>query len=152
MADESLQDRAKNTMRGVRAANLDRGGLTNLIRKSWRRLAIILLVIGVIVLAFEYIHTKNQLSDLSNPKKANQSEARKIIDKVNKYAQLPTNETPTLATVNDVSKLKTQTFFKNAQNGDKVLIYAQSGRALLYRPSTDQIIEYSEINLGTGTQ
>ncbi|MBI5357887.1 hypothetical protein HZB74_03515 [Candidatus Saccharibacteria bacterium] len=62
--------------------------------------------------------------------------------------EVPQGEEPTIATVQDVSKLQNQAFFKNAQNGDKVLIYSQAKKAILYRPSTDKIIEVGPVNIG----
>lgn len=115
--------------------------------RKWTVIVIVILVAGVGLLAYFYMDTKNQLKEVSNnPDNAAKSEVDKIISDVGKTLKLP-SETPTLATVKDVSKLKNQEFFKDAQNGDKVLIYAQSGRALLYRPSSGQVIEYSRVSL-----
>ncbi len=111
--------------------------------------AIAIAVTGV--LAYGYVTTKDQLTSLKNGNSAKhsaQTEAGQITAKVGQYVDLPTGETPTLATVNDVSKLKKQAFFDQAQNGDKVLIYAKAGKAVLYRPSTNKVILYSSINLG----
>jgi hypothetical protein len=99
-------------------------------------------------LAYGYITTRNQLAQLNSSKGG--SEVQQLVNTIDRYMQLP-SESPTLATVNDVSKLKGQEFFKNAQNGDKVLIFSQSGRALLYRPSTKKIIEYSKVDLTAGS-
>lgn len=68
------------------------------------------------------------------------SEAQQVIAEVGKTVDLPKDEIPTVATVSDPSKLKDQPFFAEAQLGDKVLIYAQAKRAILYRPSTHKII------------
>jgi hypothetical protein len=118
--------------------------------RRWLLILIALLVVGLGVLTYGYVHTKNQLNAAKNPAAAGKTQTEQIVNQVSKYLELPTGETPTLATVNDVSKLKSQTFFRNAQNGDKVLIYTKSGRALLYRPSTKKIIEYAPVNLGQG--
>ena len=75
-------------------------------------------------------------------------EAKSVVEAVGKLIILPQNEQPTVATVADLSKLQGQPFFANAQVGDKVLIYANAGKAILYRPSTDQIIELAPINSG----
>ena len=73
-------------------------------------------------------------------------EANSIKDMVGQFIQLPTNEEPILATVTDVEKLKSQKFFANAENGDKVLIYSQNKKAILYRPSTHKVVEFSVVS------
>jgi hypothetical protein len=114
--------------------------------RKWLVVLIVLLVAGLAALTFEYLHTKSELNKAKNPAVAGKTDAEQIVNQINKYVDLPTTETPTLATVSDVSKLKTQTFFKNAQNGDKVLIYTKAGTAVLYRPSTKKVIEYAPVN------
>jgi hypothetical protein len=63
-----------------------------------------------------------------------------ILEKVGKLIDIP-NETPTVATVSDVTKLTGQEFFAKAQNGDKVIIFPKAQKAILYRPGTNKIIE-----------
>lgn len=87
----------------------------------------------------------------SNPTITAQQEQQELIAKIGKLTVLPKGETPTVATVTDITKLKDQPFFTNAQNGDKVLIYTQAKQAFLYRPSTNQIINIAPVNLGSNT-
>lgn len=75
-------------------------------------------------------------------------EAADLIKKVSVLITLP-NEVPSVATVADKSKLADQSFFKNAENGDKVLIYTEAKKAYLYRPSANKIIEVGPININT---
>lgn len=107
----------------------------------------LILVVGAWILN-NYLETRNQLNQLANPKTSTQTEISIITDQIRSTVELPANETPTIATVSDVEKLKGQNFFKNAENGDKVLIYSQAGKALLYRYNTKKVIEYSNVNLG----
>ena len=72
-------------------------------------------------------------------------EAKELASKISAYLDLP-DETPTVATVTDVSKVKGQAFFARAENNDKVLLFEQSGRAVLYRPSTNKVIEFATTN------
>lgn len=74
-------------------------------------------------------------------------ELQKTIKSVSRLIILPENEQPTLATVSDASKLKDQPFFIKATTGDKVLIYPNSKKAILYSPSLDKIVEVSSLNL-----
>lgn len=76
-----------------------------------------------------------------------QIEVENLIEEVGAIFALPQGEEPTIATVSDVSKLSEQEFFARAQNGDKVLIYSQAKKAILYRPSEGRIIEVAPVNL-----
>ncbi len=73
-------------------------------------------------------------------------DAKKTITAVAKLMNVPEKEVPTIATVTDKTKLKSQPFFKAAENGDKVLIYASIKKAILYRPSTNKIIDVTPVN------
>lgn len=100
--------------------------------------------------AFGGIYTaqqKPQWFGLAKGTAAAQAEIDVLVAKVGKLINLPTDEQPTVATVTDASKVKDQTFFKNAQNGDKVLIYQKAQKAILYRPSENRIIEVGAVNI-----
>lgn len=87
-----------------------------------------------------------------NPTQATQQENQKIIDMVGKLFTLPEGETPTIATVTDPAKLKAeQAFFAKAEDGDKVLIYTRALKAIMYRPSTNKIIEVAPLVIGNPT-
>jgi hypothetical protein len=121
--------------------------------KKWLKTVLIaIILVGVAWLAHGYINTRNQLEQLSTGGTAGQSPTQQLVSKVGKLVDLPTGETPTIATVNNASKLKSQAFFASAQNGDKVIIYTKAGKGVLYRPSTNKIIEYSTVNLGSTSQ
>ncbi len=64
---------------------------------------------------------------------------------------LPVGEDPVVATVSDKTKLGRQFFFRSAENGDKVFIYTQSSKAILYRPSIHKIVEIASIQGSDGT-
>jgi hypothetical protein len=116
------------------------------------RVIVIVAVLAVAgIFAYLYIDARNQLVRLSDPKLAGQLEGADLVNEIGKSLALP-QETPTLATVSDASRLQSQEFFKEAKDGDKVLIFPKAGRALLYRPSTHKIIEYSKVNLGSDVQ
>ena len=117
----------------------------------WKILITVVVVIGIAFFVQNYLHTRNQLKQLSNDKTAAQASDQQLVDQVKAYVVLPEGETPTVATVNDVSKLKDQVFFQNAQNGDKVLIFSQAKTAILYRPSDKKIVEYAPINVDAGS-
>lgn len=88
----------------------------------------------------------------SNPNAQIEKEAQDLLSQVAKIYLIPTGEEPTIATVSDPNALKNQSFFTQSQKGDKVLIFTKAGRAVLYRPSIDKIIETAPINNSTNDQ
>lgn len=100
-------------------------------------------------IAYNKIQDQNaKIERLSDPQEAAKDEAARVKDLVGKLVDLPKDETPTIATVNDASKLKGQAFFAQAQNGDKVLIFTKAKKAYLYRPSTNKLVEVAPVNIG----
>lgn len=75
--------------------------------------------------------------------KKDADETKKLIGEL---YELPDDEEPILATVTDIEKVKSQKFFANAQNGDRLLIYTINKKAILFRPSTNKIIEISQVS------
>ena len=120
---------------------------------------LILWVIGLVLLLAaigtaayyvnKYNESQKQVKKLAaNPSVVAQNESQQLIASIGKLTELPAGETPTVATVSDISKLKDQVFFVGAKNGDKVLIYTQAKKAILYRPSTNKIINIAPVNYG----
>ena len=95
----------------------------------------------------------SQLNQLKvNPQAAAQEEAAALVAKVGKLIVLPEGETPTVATVADPEALREQPFFANAKKGDKVLIYTNARKAILYDVESNKIVEVAPINIGPGAQ
>jgi len=72
------------------------------------------------------------------------AENQKAIDEVASLVEVPPG-TPRVTTIEDAGQFAGQEFFSRAQNGDKVLVYVQAQKAILYRPSTGKIIEIAPI-------
>ncbi len=95
-----------------------------------------------------YFYNQNR-KITQNPDVVAQAQTAKLIETVGKLINLPTGETPSVATVADKSKLSEQPLFAKAENGDKVLIYINAKKIFLYRPSTNKIIEVMSIPAST---
>ncbi len=113
----------------------------------FKLLPFILLVLAVIGITAYIIRQKPGLLGLSKGASQVQAEQNKLIAEVGKLIALPADEKPTIAVVNDKDKVKDQAFFANAENGDQVLIYTNAKKAILYRPSTNKIIEVGAVNI-----
>lgn len=109
------------------------------------------LVITLSVGVYYYIQYQNAKNVLGSSSKA-ANDAAELVKKVGKLIELPSGENPTIATVSDIKKLKGQAFFAHAKNGDKVLIYQKSKKAILYNPATNKIVEVQVINISSAEQ
>jgi hypothetical protein len=127
---------------------------------TWHFVVELIFVIIVVILAISVWSLNSDKSNLTkevaslnaNPQAIVQKQTQGIIDAVGRLMQLPSNETPTVASVSDAATAKKQSaFFANARNGDKVLLYAKSGEAILYRPSTNKVILVAPLTFTSST-
>lgn len=70
-----------------------------------------------------------------------------ILEEVGQLYELPEDETPTIATVQDVEQLSDQPFFEGAQNGDQLIVFDESSTAILYRPNEKRLVKVGPINI-----
>ncbi len=109
----------------------------------------IVIIILVVVSGYFFIQYQNAQKQLAS---GGAAEVQKIVDRVGKLVDLPKGEKPTLAAVTDKFKLNNQPFFAKAENGDQVLIYSKNKTAILFRPSTNKIINLATgVTIGQGT-
>lgn len=124
----------------------------NDVNKRKISLKLILTVLGVLLVialgssGYFFYKFKDATAD---PSKKAEKELADVKIMISKHLLLPEDEEPTLATVSDPEKLTEQPFFKNAEKGDKVLLYARSKKAILYSVKKDQILEVAPFS-GSG--
>jgi CRISPR/Cas system CMR-associated protein Cmr5 small subunit len=114
------------------------------------KILIVIIIVGSLGAAGYFYKQYKEIKD--NPNKISIDEIKSLTTIINKFMDLPADETPTLATVTDKEKLKDQDFFKKSENGDKILIYANAKKAILYRPSTQKVIEFAPLLIGNSDQ
>jgi len=111
--------------------------------------------IALIIAASIAVYYQHQYALLSknqvkvSPKGTGELDA--LVAKIGQFIELPPGERPTLATVSDVEKLRDQAFFAHAHDGDKVLIYATAGKAILFNPTTNKVVEVAPLGTPTPT-
>jgi hypothetical protein len=103
-------------------------------------IALLIAIIGVLVWKYQQVK--------SDPGKEAKKTSLRIIDKVANLYMVPSNEEPTVALIQDKSKLGNQEFFKNAKNGDYLLIYQKEKVALVYREDADKLVNVGPVNIG----
>ena len=92
----------------------------------------------VIVSVAAYILYFQPTSELTN---------QQVIDRVQSLSDVPNSEIPTIATIEDAESLAIQDgFYSDAENGDIILVYSQSKRAILYRPDDNTIIKNGNVS------
>jgi hypothetical protein len=81
-------------------------------------------------------------------KQSSEASVASVQKSISKHYLLPTDEVPALATVVDNKKISSE-LFKQAANGDQVLIYQQNKIAIVYRPSIDKVVAVGPVNIDT---
>lgn len=89
-----------------------------------------------------YQNTKSQLTSLQNGQPIPEKQLNKITNDVARHMILPEGA-PTVVVVKDAAALADQAFFKNAQNGDIVLIYPE--QAIIYSPERGVIVNVGPV-------
>lgn len=109
----------------------------------------IIAVAAALLLADGIVAYLNRAHD--TPEKSAQQEVDELLIEVGKLIVLPANERPVVATVNDTDQLKSQPFFANAKKGDKVLLYNEARRAVLYSPTLKRVVDIAPLSVATPT-
>jgi len=117
---------------------------------------ILILVLAGFVWSFlQYRAYKTKATRLSTPEGQQElatAEIQKLVEKVGRHIVLPKDEEPTVATVMDAAGLaKTQPFYKEAKNGEKVLLYVKAQKAIIYDEELDRLINVGPIMIEAAT-
>lgn len=116
-------------------------------------LADVVIIVGLALFGgFYFKKYQNLKKNPPSPSVVAQQQTDELTGKIRKlYATLPTDETPTIFEVTDKNAVKTQPFFAKAEKGDKALVYTKAKLAILYRPSTNQLINVSSVSIQSNT-
>ncbi len=114
----------------------------------FKKYIVVILVLLVIALglAAGYFYKQSTAGDAKTRESI--AEAKSLSKKVGRLMVLPEDETPTIATVSDPDALRDQSFFVDAKVGDKVLIYSNAKKAILFSPEQNKIINIAPLNAG----
>ena len=111
----------------------------------------VLALVGTVSSVYFYNKYKSTEQKVREASIVSQEDVQALVAKVGKLIKLPEGELPTVATVTDVEKLKDQPFFARAKVGDKVLLYTQAKKAILYDPVDNLIVEVGPLIIPTLT-
>lgn len=116
--------------------------MKSFIKKHIVKLLVLLVVLSTVSSVYFYKKSTDSES------KASLKEAEELVSVIGEIALLPTGEVPTVATVSDPEALRDQPFFIDSKKDDKVLIYSNAKKAILYRPSIEKVINIAPLNVG----
>lgn len=88
-----------------------------------------------------------QYIDLKKYALSPDEENNQLLQEIGTLITLPKEETPIISTIKDVEKLKSDQFFIDAVNGDRLIIYQTAKQAILYRESERKIIKAGPVVL-----
>jgi len=95
----------------------------------------LVIIVALAVLSW-FLFDKYQQALRSNP----QTETSALMQRIGQVIALPP-EQPTIATVLDRQKLSNKALADKAQNNDKLIIFPQAKRIILYRPDTQRVVD-----------
>jgi hypothetical protein len=104
-------------------------------------------IVVIIAAAAVYIITRNANTSAPNTTNTATSSAdAALLTKLSSVMLLPEGEDPVISTITDAQGLKQDApFYQNTENGDKILIYIESGKIIIYRESENLVVNAGPI-------
>lgn len=117
---------------------------------------VVLLVLGSLgFLLKKYNDTRQEvqkLSTIQGQQELNKTQTNQLLGEMRAIIVLPSGEDPVVATITDINQLKDKEFYKDAQNGDRVVVFPNAKKAYIYRPSTKTIINVGAFQADAAAQ
>jgi len=126
----------------------------------WHKFVWLIILVAIVVVGYygwSAIKGLKPSLDLSaNQDQVAQAAAQKeilaVVAKVKRLMVLPDNELPQMLEIRDATlAAKEQPFYIGSQNGDKLLIYVSTGKAIIYSPARDLIVNVGPIKMDDTT-
>lgn len=116
---------------------------------AWKIIIFIIFLLAICFAAWYFLFREN--SKPVAPQNANNTQTpQSLLEKISKHIILPA-EDPIISTVTDAQKLqKEDAFFSNVQNGDTLLIFPNTKKAILYSSRRDVLVNVGPVILPPG--
>jgi hypothetical protein len=120
-----------------------------------KNVALIIALLAVAAIVWGVMHYGNPdseeyvaIGDAPIVQEESEAEVVKLLEKVRRHVLLPEEGIPMVATVARAESLiAEQPFYAGVENGDKLIIFEQSRKAIIYSPSRDIIVNVGPIQL-----
>lgn len=114
-----------------------------------RVFVVLVILLAAVFFLYRYRQYRESLFVSRTPGLITQYEVNDIVSKVGKLTKIPTNEAASIANVSAHPELVRQYSLKRSQAGDKIVIFFQSRKVIVFRPSKNMIVEYSSVPTST---
>ena len=98
---------------------------------------------------YSYQSVKKEVQILKDPQLASQlseQQTKALLEKLSKLIILPADPNPVVAVINDVEALAAdQDFYKDANNGDKVILFQKDSKAIIYNEEANRLVNVGPI-------
>lgn len=102
-------------------------------------------ILIVIILVLGALYYQTHYSKAAVQKRA-QAETIQLVKEVKKILVLPETDVPAVFDIQDpVLLINQQAFFVGAEKGDKLLVYPQIGKAIIYSPKRKMIVNVGPV-------
>ena len=150
---KNKKKRTKNKKMSVKRALGKAGGVLLMILKHdfWQKYKIVFLVVGSVgfglLLGMKLAGSRCVPEEIEAESVPNYiSETEKLLDLAGQLTNLPAEE-PYVITLQNINELKDSEFFMDAADGDRVLIFPEARRAVIYREAEHRVIVEGPIDL-----
>jgi hypothetical protein len=110
-----------------------------------RKQKTIVAILGIIIIALAGLYYRTNFSKKATEKRA-QAETVRLVKEVRKIIILPETDVPAVFDIQDPVLLTSQqAFFAGAEKGDKLLVYPQLGKAIVYSPKRKMIVNVGPV-------
>lgn len=116
--------------------------------KTFLSKPISLLILGIIIggIVVYFVNVRISKAPAGEPGVLSQAEIQALTNRIGKLTILPTGEEPAVAMIKNAEGLiKEQPFYTGAINGDIVFVYQNAGKAVVYSPSRNIIVNMGPV-------
>lgn len=104
----------------------------------------------ILLLAIVFTLGAAYKAEMASEEKQKKTENELMLVRIGKLLNLP-DEKPIISTVNSKEDFANAPSFRAAEKGDKLIVWVNSNQAILYRPSTNKVLDVTPVKISVET-
>lgn len=105
-------------------------------------------LVALLVLGYFYYNYYNSSAQVA---KRQEKAVQQLVKTLSRFILLPQDEKPVVYKINNISELQ-QAFFKDAKNGDDLIVYQKAQKALIYSSERKVLVNVGPITFDAAPQ